>query len=163
MPSKMFQSTGLESYSPTTRLVMNAGATMNSTTPSTSPSTIETAISFFPNPSSEDPSSPTGSAGTSRTLAVAVSGSGSQTTSNVRCAPSASIISSGFPKSSFQENFFSSPPGDAAPSDWKENAETSASEDAAALSGADAGATVCTPSIASSDCSSGAHEGSEGS
>ena len=66
---------------------------------------------------------------------VAVSGSGSQTTSNVRCAPSASIISSGFPKSSFQENFFSSPPGDAAPSDWKENAETSASEDTAALSG----------------------------
>ena len=31
---------------------MNAGATMNSTTPSTRPSTIDTAISFLPNSTS---------------------------------------------------------------------------------------------------------------
>ena len=48
----MFHSTVLESYSPTMRFVMNAGATINSTTPSTRPSTMETAISFLPNSTS---------------------------------------------------------------------------------------------------------------
>ena len=48
----MFHSTVFWSYSPTMRFVMNAGATINSTTPSTRPSTIDTAISFLPNSTS---------------------------------------------------------------------------------------------------------------
>ena len=34
------------------RFVRNAGATMNSTTPNTSPNTMDTAISFLPNSAS---------------------------------------------------------------------------------------------------------------
>ena len=44
----MFQASVWSSYSPTMRFVMAAGATMNSTTPSTSPTTMEMTISRCP-------------------------------------------------------------------------------------------------------------------
>ena len=54
MPSTTFQRSVLSSYSPTSTLAMNAGATMNKPTPKSRPSTIEIAISRLPKP----PSSP---------------------------------------------------------------------------------------------------------
>ena len=44
----MFQTSVWSSYSPTMRFVMAAGATMNSTTPSTRPTTMEITISRWP-------------------------------------------------------------------------------------------------------------------
>ena len=48
----MFQAKVWSSYSPTMRFVTAAGATMNSTTPSTSPTIMEIIISRCPNSSS---------------------------------------------------------------------------------------------------------------
>ena len=103
----MFQANVCASYSPTSRFVMNAGATMNSTTPMTRPSTMENAISFLPNTASPSDFA----AGSLAAAAEATgAGTGSETTSSERCAPRASIMVSGRPKSSFQENAASADP-----------------------------------------------------
>ena len=104
---------------------MNAGATMNSTTPSTRPSTMEIAISFLPNSTSSSmndffclpsgcsnsPSSSASSATASRSARSACSRADASRLSTLSSvwAPSASIIVSGRPKSSFHENGFPSP------------------------------------------------------
>ena len=90
------------------RFVSAASATMNSTTPSTRPSTMDTAISFLPNSASSsmnDFFSTSFGAGSWTGAEEA----GSSTSSSVLWAPSPSITVSGRPKSSFQENAFSPP------------------------------------------------------
>ena len=77
MPSTTFHASVFESYSPTSRFVMNAGATMNSTTPMTRPNTMDTAISFLPNTASSS------AAGADAAFA-SLGCDGSDTTSRVR-------------------------------------------------------------------------------
>ena len=103
----MFQASVCASYSPTSRFVMNAGATMNNTTPMTRPSTMENAISFLPNTASP---SDFGEESLAAAAEAPSAEAGSETTSSERCAPKASIMVSGRPKSSFQENGASAGP-----------------------------------------------------
>ena len=142
----MFQASVCASYSPTSRFVMNAGATMNSTTPMTRPSTMENAISFLPNTAS-----PSDFAAGSLAAAAGMpsADADAETTSSERCAPRASITVSGRPKSPFQENVALAGPGTgASPSGLQ--AFGCAAEQASASPASGCSEAAPTPTMASS-------------